>query len=254
MIFAIDVGNSNIVVGAAHENEVVFVERISTNRDKTELEYADLFMTVMKLHEIHRTDICGVIISSVVPELNDIIKSAAQKLFKVEPIVVGPGVKTGLNIKIDDPAQLGSDMVVAAVAAVAEYPLPQIIFDLGTATTISVIDEKGVFRGGVISAGVRVALDSIVSHTSQLTKIGFDAPANVVGKNTIDCLKSGSIFGTAAMMDGMIDRIEKEMNFKATIIATGGLSDIIIPYCTHEIKYDDELLLKGLYLIYKKNS
>ena len=253
MVFAIDIGNSNIVAGVVCKDGVKFVERLSTDRGKTGIEYADLLLTVLRLHDVERGDIKGSIISSVVPELNQVLQLALYKLFGTEPMLVGPGVKTGLNIRIDDPAQLGADMVVGAVASIAEYPLPQIVFDLGTATTISAIDAGGAFVGCAITAGVRTAVSSIVSKTSLLTSISFEAPAHAIGKNTVDSMKSGAILGSAAMMDGMIDRMQSELGGPATVIATGGLAPYILPHCTHKIIYDEQLLLKGLYIIYNKN-
>ncbi len=253
MVFTVDIGNSNIVAGVVCGKGVRFVERLSTDREKTDIEYSVLFKTILELHDVSFDGIKGAIISSVVPELTNIIADGIEKLLDKKPLIVGPGVKTGLNIKIDDPAQLGADLVVAAVASIAEYPLPQIIFDLGTATTISYVDAQGAYQGVVITAGVRTASDSIVSKASQLSKISLEAPAHVIGKNTADSLKSGAVYGTAAMMDGMIDRINSETNSDAVVIATGGIAAEIIGSCKHDIIYDDELLLKGLYIIYNKN-
>lgn len=254
MIFAVDVGNTNIVVGAIDGEDVKFVERISTDKTKTDLEYAMMFKSVLEIRKISVSDIEGSIISSVVPEINQILKTSIEKLLNKTPLIIGPGVKTGLNIKLNDPAELGADMVVAAVAAIKEYPLPQIIFDLGTATTISVISKEGDFLGGSILSGVKTSLESIINKSSLLTNISYDSPGNVIGKSTIECLKSGVVYGTASMMDGMIDKIENELKEKPTVIATGGLSSYFIKYCNHEIIFDDQLLLKGLGIIYKKNS
>ncbi|MBQ9387654.1 MAG: type III pantothenate kinase [Lachnospiraceae bacterium] len=254
MLFAVDIGNTNIVAGVMDDDEIRVFERITTDRNKTDLEYAVIFKNILDLYQITASDIDGAIVSSVVPEINSTLKNALKKLFGCRVLIVGPGVKTGLNIKIDDPAQLGADMVVAAVACINEYPLPQIIFDLGTATTISAIDKDGNFLGGVITAGVRTSVESIISKTSQLVGISFSAPKHAIGKNTVESMQSGSVFGTAAMMDGMIDRISEELGEPASVIATGGLAGYIAPYCRHSIICDDNLLLKGLNIIYKKNS
>ena len=147
----------------------------------------------------------------------------------------------------------GSDLIVNAVAALAEHPLPLIIIDMGTATTISVVDDKKNYIGGMILPGIRVSLDSLVNRTSQLQRISLEAPKRLIGKNTGECMKSGVIHGNAACIDGMIDRIEKELKKKATVVATGGLAGTIIPHCTHKIILDDALLLKGLLQIYQKN-
>ena len=207
----------------------------------------------MLMHGIDRHEITGGIISSVVPQLTDILKRSLQICCEIEPLVVGPGIKTGLNILIDNPKQLGSDLVVDAVAALAEYKPPLIVLDLGTASTMSVLDRNGNYRGGVIIPGVRISLDALASRASQLQNISLEAPAHVVGTNTIDCMKIGLIYGQASMFDGMIDRIEEELGEKATIVATGGLARPILMHSHHEIIIDDDLLIKGLVHIYKKN-
>ncbi len=253
MVFTIDIGNSNIVVGTVNRQGVLFVERMSTDHKKTELEYAILLKSAMEIHGITTNEIKGCIISSVVPPVTSVINRALEKLTGEKALVVGPGIRTGLNIKFDNPAQLGSDLVVDAVAGIAEYPLPLIIIDMGTATTMSAIDAAGNYLGGVIIPGVRVALDSMVSRTAQLPRISFEAPKKAIGKNTIECMKSGSVFGSASMLDGMIDRLEEELGQDATVVATGGIAPFITPHCKHKIVCDDTLLLKGLYLIYNKN-
>ena len=253
MILAIDIGNSNIVVGCIDKNTTYFVERLSTDSGKTDLEYAIGLKTILELYNISSTSIDGGIISSVVPPISNTIKRAVEKVIGKEPLLIGPGVKTGLNITIDNPAQLGSDLVVDAVAALHQYPVPLIVIDMGTATTMSVINKDKKYIGGVIIPGLRVATDSLISRTSQLPKISLETPQHAIGRNTIDCMKSGAIFGNAALIDGMIDRIERELGMQATVIATGGLARFIIPHCSHKITYDDDLLLKGLQIIYNKN-
>lgn len=254
MLLAIDMGNTNIVIGCIDDNQIYFIERLSTSTLKTELEYAVDFKTVLELHNICAADIDGAIISSVVPQLNLVIKSALEKLIKIPPFIVGPGLKNGLNILMDNPSQLGSDLVVNAVATLQEYGAPAIIIDMGTATTISVVDKNRNYVGGQILPGVQVSLDSLVSRTAQLPRISLDAPPKVVGTNTIHCMKSGILYGNASCIDGMIDRIEEELGYHATVIATGGLAKSIIPFCKHEIILDDDLLLKGLKIIYDKNT
>ena len=253
MILAIDIGNSNIVVGCIDDTTTYFVERLSTDNGKTDLEYAIGLKAILELYNISPNSIHGGIISSVVPPLSNTMSRAVEKVIEKAPLLIGPGVKTGLNITIDNPAQLGSDLVVDAVAAMHQYPVPLIVIDMGTATTTSVIDKDKKYIGGVIIPGLRVATDSLISKTSQLPKISLETPPHAIGKNTIDCMKSGAIFGNAALIDGMIDRIEGELGMTATVIATGGLARFILPHCTHSITYDDALLLKGLQIIYKKN-
>ena len=253
MIIAVDIGNTNIVVGGIEADHVLFTERLSTRTDKTELEYAIDFKLIFELHSISRAQVEGSIISSVAP-LSNIIKTALTKLIPKEPLIVGPGVKTGLSIRIDNPTQLGSDLVVTAVAAIAAYPVPSIIIDMGTATTFSVINDKRQYIGGAIAPGAAVALNSLSSQTSQLPFISLEAPKHVIGSNTIDCMKSGSLFGNAAMIDGMIRRIKKEIGENAIVVATGGIAPAILTYCEESISYDPDLMLKGLALIYKKNQ
>lgn len=253
MILAIDIGNTNIVFGCAYNNDYKFISRIATDRNKTQLEYAINFKKIIELHMISASDIDGAIISSVVPPLTNIIKDAVKTITNKNPLIIGPGIKTGLNILIDNPAQMGSDRVVDAVAAIKNYAKPIIIFDMGTATTISVIDEKSNYIGGMILPGIGISLESLKNKTSQLPNISLEAPKNLICKNTVDCMKSGIINGNASMMDGIIEKIENQLQHKATIVATGGWSCSIIPHCQREIIYDKDLLLKGLLVIYNKN-
>lgn len=253
MILAIDIGNTNIVIGCFEGSSIKFMERLSTNHKATELEYAILFKNVLEIYSVTPSQLDGGIISSVVPSLTNVVKNAMGKLSKSRILVVGPGVKTGLSIMTDNPGQLGADLVVDAVACINEYPLPAVIFDMGTATTISVVDKSKNYLGTVIMPGVEISLGSLVGGTSQLPKISLDAPKRVIGTNTSDSMKSGIIFASASSIDGMIDRIENELGEKTTVIATGGLAGTIVPYCRHEIILDDELLLKGLSVIYNKN-
>ena len=240
MILAIDVGNTNIVVGCIDDLKTYFIERLSTNRTKTELEYAVDLKNVLDIYHIKKTEIEGCIISSVVPQITNIVKLAAEKILKKNAIVLGPGVKTGLNIMMDNPGQLGADQVADAVA--------------GTATTASVVNSKKQYVGGMILPGVGVSLDALTARASQLSGISIDAPRHVIGKNTIECMKSGVLYSNAAALDGIIDRIEEELGEKATVVATGGLAKKIVPHCKREIILDEELLLRGLLIIYEKNK
>lgn len=254
MILTIDIGNTNIVIGCVEGEKVSFTERVSTNVLKTELEYVVEFKALFELYNIRKEDVSGAIISSVVPPLNSIMKAALKKYFGINPLVVGPGVKTGLNILMDNPASVGADLIVNAVAGQKYYGAPLIMIDMGTATTVSALDAAGNYVGGMIIPGVRVSLDSLVNRTSQLPKIALEAPKKVVGRNTIECMKSGIIIGQAASLDGIIDRIWDEMGYKSAVVATGGLSNCIVPNCKHEIMIDNELTLKGLGIIYEKNQ
>lgn len=254
MILAIDIGNTNIVIGCCNDNKICFVERISTNQKATILEYAVLLKNVLEFNKINSVDIEGAIISSVVPTITNTMSLAVKKIANIEALIVEPGIKTGLKILIDNPAQLGSDLAVASVACINEYPLPSAIIDMGTATTITVINKNGECIGGMIMPGFKISLDSLIGKTSQLPKICLEAPKKIIGSNTIDCMKSGMIYGTASCLDGMIDKIEEEIGESVTVIATGGLAEVVIPYCRHNMIIDNELLLKGLVIIYNKNN
>ncbi len=255
MLLAVDIGNTNIVFGCVSENdEVVLFERISTNHNATAAEYASLIKNILEMNHFNTSDIDDAIMSSVVPSVTNTVKEAVRKLFGTEVMVAGPGVKTGLNILIDNPAQLGSDQAVDAVAAINQYPVPLIIIDMGTATTVSVVDEHKNYRGGLIMPGMGVAADALTARTAQLPKINFEAPASIIGTNTIDCLKSGMLYSNACALDGIIDRIEEQLGCKCTPVATGGLSELVVPLCKHEVILDNNLLIKGLGIIYRKNK
>lgn len=253
MILAIDMGNSNIVVGGIDSDRVYFEERLTTDRSRTNLEYAIYIKNILEIHGIDISRIEGTIISSVVPPLNNTITTAIKKITGKAPMLVGSGMKTGLNIIMDNPKTTGSDMIVDAVAALREYPAPLIVIDMGTATTMSVIDPAGNYIGGVILPGLRISLDTLSSRTAQLPQISLETPGKVIGKNTIDCMRSGIMYGTASMIDGIIDRMEAELGEKTTVIATGGLSRFVMPLCRHDIFIDNALLLKGLFILYQKN-
>ena len=254
MILAVDIGNSNIVLGCFEGEEILFTERLSTNLQATTLEYTIMIKNILELNGFNDCSFQGGIISSVVRSVTLAVKAAMERLTDHRVMVVGPGIKTGLKILLDNPAQLGSDRVADAVAAVNNYQAPIIIVDMGTATTISVIDHDKNFLGGMILPGLRASLDSLTNRTSQLPNISLVPPKKIIGSNTIDCMKSGIINGTASSIDGIIDRIEDELGEKCTVISTGGVSQTIIPFCKKEIILDDQLLLKGLMIIYNKNK
>ena len=254
MLLALDVGNTNIVLGCFDGDKILFRERVSTDRLATDLEYATRIRMALDMYGIDRREITDAIISSVVPTVTNTLRQAVEKYTGCTPMTVGPGIRTGLSIVIDNPAQLGSDLVVDAVAGIHEYPLPLIIIDMGTATTFSIIDEKARYRGGVIMTGMAVSTEALVSRTSQLPRIAYEAPKHVIGTNTIDCMKSGIMYATASALDGMIERIEEELGAACTVVATGGLAGLVTPLCKREILMDDDLLLKGLRIIFEKNK
>ena len=254
MLLAIDIGNTNISLGVFDQEVLRTTARLATSKEKTSDEYAVDLMNVLSLHGEDVSKIEDCIISSVVPSVSASVSSAVAFLCDTVPLMVGPGVKTGLNIKIDNPAQLGADLVTGAVAALNEYTLPCIIIDMGTATTLSVLDRNGAFLGGTIGAGMRMTFNALAEGTAALPSVSITAPKSVIGKNTVDCMQSGIVLGTAAMLDGLIDRIEEELGERATVVATGGLSREVISYCKNDIIYNENLLLDGLRLICEKNN
>lgn len=254
MILAVDIGNTHVCVGTLEGLETKQMYRLQTNIGRTDSEYAVLMHQLISLTGMDKQQYEGAIISSVVPQLTSVLKRAIKLVTGCDAMVVGPGVKTGLNIRIDDPGSLGADLVVGAVAALHKYDPPLILVDMGTATTMSVIDGKGCFLGGAIMAGVNLSLNALNSGTSQLPKIDLHNPGKVIGSNTDDCMKSGAVYGTACMIDGLIDRVEKELGEKATVLGTGGLAPVILRHCTHKILLEDDLLLLGLGVIYEKNT
>ena len=253
MILAIDIGNSNVVIGGFENDRIEFTARVATDARRTEEQYAVEIHQILHLYGYSAGEMEGSIISSVVPPLTSVMKTALRTITGKKPLVVGPGLKTGLNIKLDNPASLGADRVADTVAAIHEYPLPLLVVDMGTATTISVINDKEEFVGGAIMPGLRLSLEALSSRASLPPHIDLIPPKSVIGRNTIDAMDSGMIYGTASMLDGMIDRIQEELGQPVQVIATGGLSQKVTPYCKHTIVQDPNLLLKGLRILYYKN-
>ncbi len=255
MVLTIDVGNTNITLGAYKEDELVFVSRLATDKKRMADQYACEIMDIFKLYNVDRNEFEGSIISCVVPEVMHAVSGAVKALTGSAPIVVGPGIKTGLNILIDDPSTLGADLVTGAVAALYKYPLPCFIIDLGTASKIYVVDENGGFLGGAIAAGINVSLGALSASASLLPNIGLKKAKCAIGKNTVDCLISGTVLGTAAMIDGLVERFTREIEkTPASIVATGGFANSVIANCKTEILYDKDLLLDGLKFMYDKNT
>ena len=253
MLLAIDIGNTNLVIGCIENDKILFKARIATDHTRTSDQYGVEIKSMIEAYGVKASQIDDCIISSVVPPVFNSVKTGVIKVIGKQPMVVGPGLKTGLDIHMDVPSQVGSDRIVIAVAALAEYQAPLILMDLGTATTIEVVEPGNKYVGGVIIPGVRVSLDALTSRAAQLPGISLDRPRHVIGKNTVDCMRSGMMYGTAAMLDGLIERMEAELGHKCTIVATGGMAQFVAPLCRREIILDKDLLLKGLNVIYKKN-
>lgn len=255
MILAIDMGNTNIVLGGIDEHKTYFVERITTNSSKTDLEYAVNVKDILEIYNIHPGQIEGAILSSVVPPLNSTILQAVEKILGKRPLLVGSGMKTGLNIIMDNPKTVGSDMIVDAVAAIHEYPKPIVVIDMGTATTMSVLDREGTYIGGAIIPGLRLSMDALSAQAAQLPFIDLrEPPARLIGTNTVDCMRSGAILGCAAMLDGLAGRVEEELGEPVTVVATGGLMGTVLPYCRRTVHYEEDLLLTGLLRLYQRNA
>ncbi len=254
MILALDIGNTAITLGCYREDTPAFISRITTDPKKMEDQYAIDIRDILEIYDTTPAQITGSIISSVVPPLTEAVARAVEKITHTSPMIVSPGIKTGLNIRIDNPATLGADLVADCVAALEHYPLPCIIFDMGTATSVSVLNQKGVMIGGALMPGVRISLEALCQSTAQLPNIALTPPRRTIGTNTIDCMASGTLLGTASMVDGMCARIEEELGAPCTVIGTGGMSKDILPLCRRPVIHDENLLLDGLYILYKKNS
>ena len=253
MIIAVDIGNTNIVLGCIEDDKILFEARMATDLIKTSDQYCAELKTMLSLFEVSPEDIDGSIISSVVPPVLNSFKTAIRKLTGCSALVVGPGIKTGLNIRMDNPSEVGSDLIVAAVAAIAEYGAPLLLVDMGTATTITAIDESGAFVGGCICPGVKISMEALTGRTAQLPGISLDEPRCAIGKNTRDSMRSGIMLGAASMLDGLLDRMEVELGTKVTVVATGGISKFVLPLCRRKMIYDRSLMLKGLKLLYTRN-
>lgn len=255
MILAVDIGNTNITTGIYNDNDLLFVIRAATDRKKTPDQYAVEFSSMLRIHNAENYEFEGAIISSVVPELTNVIKDAIYTITGQTALLIGPGVKTGLNIRIDNPAQLGADLVAGAVGALNKYKMPCLVLDMGTANKISVLDSKGTYRGCTISAGIGISLNALSSGTSQLPAISLDAPQSAIGTNTIDSMQSGTVLGAAAMIEGLCARLEEDLGEKVqTVVATGGIAGDIVRYCRMDIIHDPDLILDGLKFIFEKNK
>ena len=254
MILAIDVGNTNIVLGAIRDGAAQFSARIASDRNKTADQYALDIQGILTMHNVDPRDIEGGILSSVVPYLQTVIPQAVKMLIGIELMVVGPGMKTGLNIRMDDPTELGGDLVAAAVAALDRYPLPCVVVDMGTAMAIGVVDRSGCYVGGLICPGMALSSSSLAEEASQLHDISLEPPKRVIGRNTRDSMRSGILHGTAAMLDGLFLRIEEELGARVHVAVTGDGAADVVHLCRHpQVRLDEDLVMRGLWKIYCKN-
>jgi len=253
MILTIDIGNSNIVIGGVEGQEILFEARIRTEATKTSDEYCVDLKILMDVYGVKPKTVEGAIIASVVPQVLNSIQTAVKKLTGKVALVVGPGLKTGLNILLENPSQTGADLVVGCVAALREHKPPMIIVDMGTATTMVVLDKNGALVGGCICPGVKISMDALTERTALLPGLQLDQPKKAIGRNTIDCMRSGIMMGAACMLDGMVQRMEEELGSKTTVIATGGIGKFVVPMCRTPMIYDKDLLVKGLAALYRDN-
>lgn len=254
MLLAIDIGNTNTVLGCIDNGDILNIVNLQTGRNETWAELSIKLRQLLEIFEIDPKGFEGAIISSVVPEATENYREAVYKLCGIKCMVVGPGIKTGMNVRIDNPGTLAADIVVGSVAAMVGYGTPSIVIDMGTATTIVVIDKDKCYRGGAILPGVKLSYAALAAGTSLLPDISIGAPKKCIATNTVDSMRSGAIYGTAASIDGMIDRMEAELGYRCTIVATGGLAASVVPCCNHDIICDNDLLLKGLWILYQKNK
>ncbi len=253
MILTIDIGNSNIVIGGVEGEEILFEARLRTDSTKTSDEYCVDLKSLLDIYGVSVDSVEGSIIASVVPQVLNSMQTAVKKLTGQQSLVVGPGLKTGLNIKIENPAQTGADLVVGSVAALREHKPPLIVVDMGTATTMVVLDESGALIGGCIAPGVKISVDALTERTALLPGLQLSEPKQAIGKNTIECMRSGIMLGNACMIDGMVERMEEELGQKATVVATGGIAKFVVPMCRRPVIYDKDLLIKGLAALYRDN-
>ena len=254
MILVVDIGNSNVVIGGVEGEKILFEARVRTEATKTSDEYCIDLKNILDIYNVDKQSIEGSIIASVVPQVLNTFQTAVMKLTGKKALVVGPGLKTGLNISIDNPSQTGADLVVGSVAALREHKPPMIVIDMGTATTMVVLDKNGALIGGSISPGVKISMDALTGGTALLPGLQLDQPKRAIGRNTTDCMRSGIMLGAACMLDGMIERMEEELGYQTKVIVTGGIAKFVVPMCRRAMIYDKDLLVKGLAALYRENK
>lgn len=253
MVLVIDVGNTNIVLGVYKEDRLIHHWRMNTDKNKTEDEYGLLIKGFFHQEGLHPQEMNGIIISSVVPPLMFALERMCYKYFNQDPLIVGPGVKTGLSIHYDNPREVGADRIVNAVAALDEFEPPLIIIDFGTATTFCYIDEEGHYMGGAISPGIQISTQALYHHAAKLPRVDLKIPKQVIGKTTVSAMQSGILYGYVGLVDGIIRRMKQVSKKEPTVIATGGLAEIIAGESEYIRHVEPFLTLKGLYNIYLKN-
>jgi type III pantothenate kinase len=253
LLLVIDVGNTNIVFGVYRGEKLLHSFRISTRKKSTSSEYLVIVHQLFSLFDIPVEKISGTVISSVVPPLTDVLRDTLIELTSTEPLVVGPGIKTGVPIVVDNPREVGTDRIVNTVATYTKYGGPAIVVDLGTATTFDVISGKGEYLGGAISPGIGISMNALFNETAQLPRVEMREPARVIGKNTVESMQSGIFYGYVSLIDGMIMRIKEELKEDAVTVATGGLASLLATASQCIDKVDPDLTLEGLRILYAKN-
>ena len=259
MILAIDIGNTTVTLGGVRiapqqAYSLEFTARIDINHTWSASQYESAIEQLFEDKNLSPSDFRGVIISSVVPSVLTLLQECVRNLFGTEPLLVTSESDLGMTFSIPEPEKVGRDRLVDAAWAAAHYPLPVITVDLGTATTFNVVDENRVFRGGVICPGLSTGLRALGERCAQLPQVRLSSPKAAIGVNTESCMLSGSVLGTAVLLDGITQRIEEELGRPATLVVTGGLAKYVTPLCRHPLTYDPELLLKGLALLYQMNA
>ena len=256
MILAIDIGNTTVALGGIKDGRVCFVAHMDTVRTRTAAEYRAEMERIFARRRNPERKVWfeGAVLTSVVPQITGALAACARHYTGKDPVIVGPDIRTGLTMGVPDPAAVGKDRIADAAYAAANYPLPVITVDLGTATTFNVVDEEKVFRGGVICPGLSTGLRALGDSCAQLPQIHLARPRHAIGTTTQECMLSGSVMGTAVLLDGMVARIEEELGSPATLVLTGGLAKYVAPLCRHPLTYDPELMMKGLALLYEMNS
>ena len=253
MILTVDIGNTTMTIGLySPDGELYFRGSLKTDKNKTQDQIAIDLLDMFRLYEAELQGVTGAVISSVVPPMTSATARAIRQLCGTSPMIVGPGVKTGMNILAEIHNQLGADIVASSVAALQKYPAPIIVIDMGTATTLSYLG-KTTYEGCVIVPGVRLAVEALSARAAELPYISLEEPAAVLGRSTIDAMRSGVLYGNAGMIDSMIQRMEEAAKPAATVVMTGRNADLIRKYCKREIIYDENLIIDGLYCLYKKN-
>ena len=257
MLLAFDIGNTNIVIGVFQQKNLLADWRIASDRLKTYDEYGLLVEQLFQCSNLRRADVTDIIISSVVPNLTDVLKLMCERYFHMAPMVVGNGLKTGMPIRYENPKEVGADRIVNAVAAIELYGAPLIILDFGTATTFCVVNEKGEYLGGAIAPGIGISLNALVERTAQLPKVEMTVPDKVIGKTTVHAIQSGLLYGYCGLVDGMVRRIAKELHApleQIKVIATGGLAELIHANSETIQQVNQMLTLQGLRILYDKNK